>query len=267
VSISAPPAYDRPYRAERAAFLWLLEREVVRFLKIWRFTIAGQSLSALLFLIVFGFALSGRITGIGGIPYDRFILPGLVVQAVIMVGYINGTTSLFEARHDRYLHDVLASPLRWWEINLALVLGGVVREILTAAGILVIAVPLTGIGVQRPLVTSVAALALLISAAQVGVLAGAYSTSLDHVYSIEALVVLPLGFLSGIFYSTSRLPEAWNVLSHLNPILYYVEALRSGLLGHGSLPALAALAAAVGGAALLSGWSLLVFRSGAQLKP
>jgi ABC-2 type transport system permease protein len=267
MSVAAPAPYDRPYRAERAAFLWLLEREVVRFLKIWRFTIAGQALSALLFLVVFGLALSGRITGIAGIPYDRFILPGLVVQAVITVGYVNGTTSLFEARHDRYLHDVLASPLRWWEINLALVLGGIVREILVAASILVIAVPLTGIGIQRPLVTLTAAVALLISAAQVGVLAGAYSKSLDHIYSIEALLVLPLGFLSGIFYSTRQLPRTWSVLSHLNPILYYVEALRAGLLGHGNLPTLAALIAVAGGAALLSAWSLLVFRSGRQLKP
>jgi ABC-2 type transport system permease protein len=267
VSLTAPPPYDRPYRAERPAFMWLLEREVVRFLKIWRFTIAGQALSALLFLVVFGFALSGRIAGIAAVPYNRFILPGLVVQAVITVGYVNGTTSLFEARHDRYLHDVLASPLRWWEINLALVLGGIVREILTAASILVIAVPLTGIGVRRPLVALTAAVALLISAAQVGVLAGAYSKSLDHVYSIEALVVLPLGFLSGIFYSTSQLPRTWSVLSHVNPILYYVDALRTGLLGHGSLPAAAALAVVLAGAVLLSAWSLLVFRSGSQLKP
>jgi ABC-2 type transport system permease protein len=80
-------------------------------------------------------------------------------------------------------------------------------------------------------------------------------------------VVLPLGFLGGIFYAVSRLPPAWGVLNHFNPVFYFVEAFRIGLLGHGDLPAGAALAAVLGAAALLSAWSLVVFRSGAQLKP
>jgi ABC-2 type transport system permease protein len=267
VSVVAPPAYDEPYRAERPAFLWLLEREVVRFLKIWRFSILGQVLTALLFVVVFGVALSGRIDAIGGIPYERFILPGLLVQAMFTVGFVNGTTSLFEARNDRYIHAVLASPLRWWEINLALVLGGIIRELLVGAGVLALAGPLVGIGVQRPLVALVGTAALLIAGAQIGVLAGTYARSLDDVYSVETLLVLPLGFLSGTFYSVDRLPGAWSLLSHLNPLFYFVESLRIGFLGHGDLSTAAALGVSLGIAAALTAWSLVVFRSGAQLKP
>ena len=267
MSVVAPPPYDQPYRAERPAFLWLLEREVVRFLKIWRFSILGQVLTALPFVVVFGVALSGRIDAVGGIPYDRFILPGLVVQAVFTVGFVNGTTSLFEARNDRYIHAVLASPLRWWEVNLALVLGGVIREILVGAGVLAVAGPLVGIGVERPLVAVAGAIALLISGAQVGVLAGTYARSLDDIYSVETLLVLPLGFLSGTFYSVDRLPGVWSVLSRLNPLFYFVEAFRIGFLGRGDLPVGVALAVVFGIAVVLSAWSLGVFRSGAQLKP
>jgi ABC-2 type transport system permease protein len=267
VNVSAPPSYDQPYRAERPAFLWLLEREVIRFLKIWRFSILGQVISALLFVLVFGVALSGRIDAVHGVPYDRFILPGLVVQAVFTVGFVNGTTSLFEARNDRYINAVLASPLRWWEINLALVLGGVVREILVGAGVLAIGAPLVGLGVARPAFALAALAAVLVSGAQVGVLAGTYAKSLDHVYSFETLAVLPLGFLSGTFYSVSRLPGAWGALSHLNPLFYFVEALRIGLLGRGELPAGVALPVALGVAAVLSAWSLGLFRSGRRLKP
>ncbi len=104
---------------------------MLRFLKIWHFTIVGHVVSALLFVVVFGFALDGRVSGVQGIPYSQFILPGLAAQAMLNVGYINGTTSLFEARHYRYVNDVLASPLRWWEVNAALVTGGIVREVLT----------------------------------------------------------------------------------------------------------------------------------------
>jgi ABC-2 type transport system permease protein len=267
MSVAAPRAYDAPFRAERSAFLWLLEREVVRFLKIWRYSIAGQVLSALLFLVVFGIALGDRISAVGGIPYERFILPGLVVQAVLTVGYINGTTSLYEAKRDRYLNDVLASPLRWWEVNLALVLGGVVREVLTAGAILAIAVPLTGVGVARPLVAGGATLALLVAAAQVGVLVGTYGSSLDHIYSLETLVVLPLAFLGGTFYAIDRLPGVWSVVSRFDPALYFVEGFRIGLLGEGAIPSWVALLVASGLALGLSIWSLALFRSGARLKP
>lgn len=254
------------FRPERSPFTWLLEREVVRYLKIWHFTIAGHIISALLFVIVFGFALAHRIDGVRGIPYDRFIVPGLLGQAVLNVGYINGTTSLFEARRDRYINDVLASPLRWWEVNVALVLGGMIRGLLTALGILAIAMPLTGASIERPLVVAVGSAAILIVSGQLGVLAGAYARTLDHVYSFETLVVLPLGFLGGIFYSVSQLPAAWRDLSEVNPVFYIVQALRIGFLGSGDIPVGVALGMLWAFAAGLSVWSLLVFRSGRRLK-
>jgi len=266
-AVAEPRPYDQPYRATRPAFTWLLEREVVRFLKIWQFTVAGPILSALLFVLVFGFALSGHISGVEGVPYDQFILPGLAAQAVVTVGYINGTTSLFDARRDRYIHDVLASPVRWWELNLALVAGGAIRGLLVGSGILLIAMPATHLQVHQPLVLAVAALAILLAAGQLGVLAGSYARTLDHVYSIETLVVLPLGFLGGIFYSVGELPEPWRAISHLNPVFYVVQALRIGLLGRGDISTTAALVAVGGLAAVLTLWSALVFRSGRLLKP
>ena len=178
---------------------------MLRFLKIWHFTIAGHVVSALLFVVVFGFALDGRASGVPGVSYAQFILPGLAGQAMLNVGYINGTTSLFEARHYRYLNDVLASPLRWWEVNAALVTGGIVREVLTGAGVLLVGVPLTGVGLQRQAILLAAAVAVLVIGAQLGVLVGSYARSLDQVYAIETLLVLPLGFLGGIFYPVSRL--------------------------------------------------------------
>jgi ABC-2 type transport system permease protein len=267
MTVVAPPPFDQPYRAERPAFLWLLEREIVRFLKIWRFSILGQILAALLFVLVFGVALKGRVQAVHGIPYDRFILPGLLVQAMLTVGFVNGTTSLFEARNDRYIHRVLASPLRWWEINLGLVVGGIVREVLVGLGVILVAGPLVGIGIARPLVLGAATLALLVSAAQLGVLAGTYARSLDDVYSLETLVVLPLGFLSGIFYSVDKLPSTWQVLSYLNPVFYFVEAMRAGLLGHAGVSALISLGVAGGIALTLTAWSLSLFHSAKQLKP
>ena len=265
--VLAPLSSSQAYRAERAAFAWLLEREVLRFLKIWYFTVAGHVISALLFVVVFGFALAGRVSGVPGIPYAQFILPGLAAQAMLNVGYINGTTSLFEARHYRYVNDVLASPLRWWEVNAALVTGGIVREVLTGATILVVGMPLTGIGVRRPAILLAAAVAVLVIGAQLGVLVGSYARSLDQVYAIETLLVLPLGFLGGIFYAVTRLPGPWRLASELNPAFYVVQALRIGFLGRGDVPSGLALGVVYGLAAVLTGWSVLIFRSGSLLKP
>ncbi len=112
---SALPSYDEPFHPERSPFLWLLEREVLRFLTIWRYSVVGPVLSTVLFVVVFGSALGRHVDTIDGVSYGRFIVPGLFAQAIVNVGFVNGTTSLFEARRDRYIHDVFASPLRWWE--------------------------------------------------------------------------------------------------------------------------------------------------------
>ena len=252
--------YDEPFRAERAPVLWLAEREVLRFLNIWQYSIAGPVLSTVLFVIVFGSALGQRVAPIDGVPYGQFIVPGLFAQAVLTVGFVNGTTSLFEARRDKYVNDVFASPLRWWEINAALVSGGVVRGTIVGAGVLAIALPLTHTaGVARPGVFVFGTLAVLLVAAQVGVIAGSLAKSLDHVYSMESIILLPLGFLGGVFYSVDQLPPVWDVLSRINPVFWLVQVERIGVLGHADVGAASAVSVVWALAAVLSLWSATIF--------
>ena len=92
-------------------------------------------LSSVLFVIVFTSALGGHVAAVDGFPYGKFIVPGLFAQVIVTVGFINGTTTIFEARLHRYIHDVFASPLRWWEINAAVVAGGTVRGAIVGAGV------------------------------------------------------------------------------------------------------------------------------------
>jgi ABC-2 type transport system permease protein len=255
------------FRAERAPVLWLLEREVRRFLNIWRYAIVGPVLSTVLFVIVFGTALGRHVDGVDGVSYGRFIVPGLFAQAMVNVGFFNGTTSLFEARRDRYINDVFASPLRWWEINAALVGGGIVRAVLVGASTLAIALPLTGGGgIARPGVFVLGTAGLLIVVAQVGVIAGSLAKSLDHVYSMESIILLPLGFVGGVFYSVSELPRVWDVLSRFDPVFWLVQVERIGFLGHGDTSAGAALLVVWALAVALSTWSARLFATG-QLKP
>ena len=265
---SAPlTPYDQLYRARRPAFTWLLQREIVRYLKNWHFTVLGQLRAALLFVFVFGLAIGSRIPGVRGTPYAQFILPGLVVLAVITAGYIQGTASLFEARKDRFINAVLASPLRWWEINIALTLGSMVRGFLISAGLLVIAIPLTGSHIARPAYFVAAWAAVLLLAAQAGMLSGMYARTQEHTAAIQVLVVQPLCYLGGVFYSVHDLAPAWRVLTHLNPVFYAVQAVRYGMLGDADILAPQALAAVVAAAVVVSGWMAAKFRSGSTLKP
>lgn len=254
------------FDAARPPFLWLLEREVLRYLRIWRYALVGPVLSTLLFVVVFGTVLARHVEGVGGVDYGQFIVPGLVVQAVVNVGYYNGTTSLYEARRDRYFHCVLASPLRWWEVGAALVVAAVLRGILVSAAVLAVAVPLTGIGVERPAYLVAASLGILVVAAQIGVIAGSLANSLDHVYSVESLVLLPLGFLGGIFYPVDQLPGGWRLVSELNPFFWLVQAGRTGFLGSADVPGWAALVVVWLLATVLTGWSATIFATGRRLK-
>jgi ABC-2 type transport system permease protein len=189
---------DALFTVERAPFLWLAEREILRFVNIWQYTILGPVLATILFVIVFGSVLGRHVDTIDGIPYGQFIVPGLFAQAIVNVGFFNGTTSLFEARRDKYINDVFASPLRWWEINAALVVGGIARGLIVGFVVLAIALPLTHTGgFARPLVFTFGTLGVLVVAAQTGVIAGSLAKSLDHVYSMESIILLPLGFLGG----------------------------------------------------------------------
>lgn len=262
-SLVEPAGRGQRFRARRAPVLWLFEREVMRFVSIWRYSIVGPVLSIVLFVIVFGTALGHHVDQIDDVSYGRFIVPGLFAQAIVNVGFFNGTTSLFEARRDRYINDVFASPLRWWEINAALVAGGVARGVVVGAGVLAIVLPLTGsASIAQPGVLIAGTAGVLVVAAQVGVIAGAMAKSFDHVYSMESIILVPLGFFGGVFYSVRELPHTWNVLSRLDPVFWLVQVERIGFLGRGDVTTGWAVAVVWFLAVLLSAWSAAIFSTG-----
>src|ERR687896_2651457 len=145
--------------------------------------------------------------------------------------YANNSATVFQARFDRYLNDVLAAPMRGWEVNLGLNLGGAVRATLIGAGLAAIAIPLTGVPVREPLVLLVTMALLLTLFCSFGVIVGVYAESWDHTAFVTNIVILPLSFLGGVFYSIDSLPSPWEELSHANPIFFLINAVRYGFLG------------------------------------
>jgi ABC-2 type transport system permease protein len=245
----------------------LSTREIVRVLKIWTMTIAAPILSSFLFILVFGLSLGSRLKQIQGIDYDVFIVPGLITMAMIQAAYSNNSSSVFQARFDRYLNDILAAPMRSWEINLALSLGGVVRALLIGAGLVACALPVVDVPVRHPLELALAVSLALALFASFGVIVGIYAHAFDHTAFVTNIVILPLTFLGGVFYSVDRLPSPWHELSHANPIFYLVNAVRYGFLGTSDVSVLLSLGVTGALAAGMVAWSSWLFRTGHRLKP
>jgi ABC-2 type transport system permease protein len=245
----------------------LASREVLRVLKLWTQTIAAPVVSAFLFILVFGLSLSGRIRHVEGFDYRVFIVPGLITMAMVQAAYANNSSSVFQARFDRYLNDVLASPMRNWEINLGLSLGGVVRALLIGVSLLALALPITGVPVREPLVLLVAVGLGLALFSSLGVVVGIYARTWDHAGFVQNILIVPLSFLGGVFYSVSVLPSPWREISHANPIFYLVQAVRFGFLGSSDVPVALALGVTGVLAAATVAWSGWLFASGHKLKP
>jgi ABC-2 type transport system permease protein len=188
-------------------------------------------------------------------------------MAMIQATYANNSASVFQARFDRYLNDVLAAPMRGWEVNVALSLGGVVRALLIGGGLLACIVPFVDVPIREPLVLVVALALVLALFSSFGVVVGIYANSWDHTAFVTNIVILPLSFLGGVFYSVDVLPSPWHELSHLNPIFYLLNAVRYGFLGTSDVSvALSLLVTAVLAAAVVA-WSAWLFRTGHRLKP
>jgi ABC-2 type transport system permease protein len=254
-------------RTAHRGLVALSGREVARVTKLWTQTVAAPILSSALFIVVFGLSMGGRIRAVDGVPYDQFIVPGLVAMAMAQAAYANNSSSVFQARFDRYLNDVLAAPMRPWQINLALSLGGAVRALLIGAGLLAIALPLTGVPVREPVVLVAALLLTLVLFCSLGVVAGIYAESWDHAAFITNIVILPLSFLGGVFYSIDSLPSPWQEISHANPIFYLIGGVRYGFLGASDAPIGVCLGVSAAMAAVFVAWSAWLFATGRRIKP
>jgi len=252
--------------ARHRGLLWLSSREVLRVFKLWTQTVAAPVISSFLFILVFGLSLGGRIKEIDGVEYSVFIVPGLITMAMVQAAYSNNSSSVFQARLDRYIHDILAAPMRNWEVNLGLSMGGAVRALAVGAALLALALPVTGVPVREPLVLMAAVPLALILFSALGVIVGIYAESFDHHTFVNNILILPLTFLGGVFYSIDTLPSPWEEISHANPIFYLVNAMRYGFLGTSEVSVALSLGVTAALAAGAVAWSSWLFATGRRLK-
>ena len=251
---------------QRRGTLALAGRETRRVLSLWTQTILPAVLTALLFLVIFGGALGDRIHRIENVRYLAFILPGLLVMTIAAQATANAATSLFQAKNEGYIEDILTSPLRAWQIVGSYLAGSLVRSCAAAAIIAAVAAPLAG-GIDDP-GTAVTALVLSgIIFSSLGVITGVWADTFDQHAFVASILITPLALVGGVFYSARSLGEPWSTLTRLDPIYYLVDAARAGFTGfHESSVWFSLLVAGIVAAAAFATAVTLVAR-GWRLKP
>jgi ABC-2 type transport system permease protein len=248
-------------------FLWLSRRECHRVLRLWTQTTLAPVVSSLLFIVVFGLSLGGRINQVQGYDYEQFIVPGLVAMAMAQAAYSNNASTIYQGRSDRFIDDVLAAPIHHWQVNVGYLIGGAFRALIIGGALAAAALPITGAPVVHPALLILAVLLLCAGFGALGTIVGIYAESFDHTSFINNIVILPLTFLGGVFYSIDRLGSPWEGISHANPLFYVVEAVRFGFLGTSDVSPWIAFAVLAAMCLALLAWSQYLFTSGRKLKP
>ncbi len=244
----------------------LMRKELTRILRIWGQTLVPPAITMSLYFIIFGNLIGSRIGDMGGFDYMQFIVPGLVMMSVIQNSYGNMVSSFFGAKFGRHIEEILISPLPNWIVLLGYMSGAVARGLMVGAVVTGVALFFTDIHVHNWLVTLSVVLLTAVVFALAGMVNAIFAQKFDDIAIIPTFVLTPLTYLGGVFYSVSLLPEFWQHVSAVNPILYMVNAFRYGMLGVSDVPLLTSYLIIFGFIALLTGFCLWLLRKGVGLR-
>lgn len=212
-------------------YVTMARQEVVRIFRIWSQTLLPPVVTTSLYFAIFGAFIGSQIAPMQGFSYMQFIVPGLVMMAVINSSYANVVATFFGAKMQRYLEEYLVSPMPSWVVVAGFVTGGIIRALLVAVLVIIVSLLFTNLVIFNLWIILAAAFlaALLFSLA--GLLNAMFAKSFDGISIIPTFVLTPLTYLGGVFYSIQLLPPFWQTVSLANPILYMVNAFRYGFLG------------------------------------
>ena len=209
----------------------LFLKEVRRFSKVWLQTVLSPLVTTSLYFLVFGVALGSRLREISGVPYIQFVVPGLVMMTMIRDSFLNTSSSLFQSKINGTITDILVAPIGAWEMLVAYVGAAMIRALIVGALVYLVALSFTWFPLHHVGWTLFFAILVPATLALLGMIAALWAQKFDHLAIFPNFVLLPLAFLGGVFYSIDLLPEPWNTVSRLNPLLYMVNGLRYGFLG------------------------------------
>jgi len=241
-------------------------KETHRYLRIWTQTLLPSAITMTLYFVIFGNLIGSRIGTMHGYPYMNYIVPGVVMMAVITNSYANVVSSFFGAKFQRHVEELLVSPTPNYIILLGYLTGGIGRGILVGVIVTIIALFFTHLTVHNWLITGSVIILTATLFALAGFINGIFAKKFDDVAIIPTFVLTPLTYLGGVFYSIALLPPFWRKASLANPILYMVNAFRYGMLGISDIRITVAYAIIIAFIVALTAFCLWVLDRGVGLR-
>lgn len=244
----------------------LFRKEIKRFWAIAGQTVVSPVITTMLYFLVFGYSLGDRLQEIQGIPYVDFLVPGLVMLALINNANINSAFSLFVAKIHGTIVDLLVTPLSYTQFLSAYVAASLVRAMLIGGIIWLVAIVM---GAQAWFNVPLALLFMILTStafAFLGVIIAILGEDFDHINLLPTFLITPLSFLGGVFYSIEMLPDPWNTVSLFNPVLYMVNGVRYGMTGVTDVPVWHGFVVLLVLNALFGGVALALLKSGRKLR-
>ena len=244
----------------------LLYKEIWRFWKVAFQTIAGPVLTAMLYLLIFGHALESHVKVYDTVSYTMFLVPGLAMMSLLQNSFANSSSSLIMSKVMGNLVFLLLTPLSYLHWFVAYVGASVVRGLVVGLGVFVVSAPFTGMSFVAPVWIVVFAVMGAALMGTLGLIAGLWAEKFDQLAAFQNFVVMPMTFLSGVFYSIHSLPAFWQGVSHFNPFFYMIDGFRFGFFGVSDVSPWLSLAVVGATLAVVSGIALHLLRIGYKIR-
>jgi ABC-2 type transport system permease protein len=244
----------------------LFKKEISRFAKVWLQTVIAPVVTALLYLLVFGHVLEGRVEVFSGVSYGEFLIPGLLMMAVIQNAFANTSSSLIQSKVMGSLVFIMLPPFSEFEFFLAYVGAAIMRGLAVGLGVFLLAFFYVKVPIDNIFVVLAFALLGSYVMAAMGIIAGIWAEKFDQIAAFQSFLIVPLTFLSGVFYSINSLPPFWAELSKWNPFFYMIDGFRYGFFGQSDQPVMMSFFAMIMAATVLTSACMWMLRSGYKLR-
>jgi ABC-2 type transport system permease protein len=244
----------------------LFRKELLRFWKVAFQTVAAPVLTAVLYLLIFGHVLEDHVEAFPGVGYTSFLIPGLVMMSVLQNAFANSSSSLVQSKITGNLVFLLVTPLSHWAWFSAYVGAAVVRGLAVGLGVLLVTVWFAPPRLAEPWWIVVFAVLGAGMLGSLGLIAGLWADKFDQMAAFQNFIIMPMTFLSGVFYSVHSLPAAWQAVSHLNPFFYMIDGFRRGFFGASDVSPWLSLVVVGASFVLVAGIALRLLASGYKLR-
>jgi ABC-2 type transport system permease protein len=248
------------------ALCTIVVKEIRRFTRIWAQTMLPPAITMALYFVVFGNLIGPRIGKMEGFNYMEFIVPGLIMMSVITNSYANVVSSFFGMKFQHSIEEILVSPVPNWVVLVGYVAGGVARGLMVGFIVTLLSLGFTDLQVHNIGITASIVLLTAIVFSLGGFINAVYATKFDDISIVPTFVLTPLTYLGGVFYSITLLPEFWQMVSKVNPILYMVNAFRYGILGVSDVDILVSYVMVLGFILLLFMFALRLLNQGKGIR-